>query len=164
MMGEKSIVLTVYGQNESTEGISISLFDKSMYSTSSNNAINYCNTINGLELKDNQWIHAGIIDENKKIILQKHPQFDIINKLADLSLQRILREVSKNDLAKALVNIDESTMEKINRNMTKRSAKMLQEDINALHSIDHNDIKLSRRKIIDAIQRLINTGEIVILM
>jgi hypothetical protein len=53
-MGNKTIVLTMYGKDESIESISISLFDKMepYYPDQKNDALNYCNTINGLELAD----------------------------------------------------------------------------------------------------------------
>jgi hypothetical protein len=51
-MGNKIIVLTMYGKNDFIESISITLFDQiePYYSNSKDNAINYCNNINDLEL------------------------------------------------------------------------------------------------------------------
>ena len=162
-MGNKIIVLTMYGKDESAESISISLFDKiePYYSDSKDNAINYCNNINDLELANNQWIYASIVDENKKILLENPVKFDIINTLDDHALQKVLRVVSKIDLAKALQDIDRKTKEKVLRNMSKTAAAMLEEDIELSRNISNKDIKDSRKKVIEVIQRMALTGEII---
>jgi hypothetical protein len=162
-MGEKTIVVTMYGKNESIESISISLFDKTAayYPESKNSAFEYCNNINNLELKDPNWICASVVGENKKIILEKPPEFDIINQLDDRALQKVLRAVSGFDLAKALKGIDEKTRDQVFKNMSKRAAAMLKEDIEALRGVSRDDIRSSRKKIIDIIRRLTRTGEIV---
>jgi hypothetical protein len=163
-MGNKTIVLTMYGKDKSIESISICLFDRieSYYSELKNSAIDYCDNINALELKDNNWIYATTIGENEKIILEKPFKFDIINKLDDKSLQKVLREVSSVDLVKALKGIDEETKEKIFKNMSKRSALILKEDIESLHGISNKERKSSRKKITETIQYLNSTGEIII--
>ena len=177
-MGDKIIVLNMYGKDENVENISISLFDREKdgyYSNGAfviinqqyhqdprNSVINYCNNINELELKDNQWISAQIIYENQKISLKKPPEFDIIDKLDDRSLQRVIREVDSIDLAKVLKGIDEVTKEKVLRNMSPRAATMLKEDIEALREVSLIDMKTSKKKIIETVLRLISHGEIVL--
>lgn len=165
-MSEKTIVVTMYGKNEAVESISISLFDKteSYSSESRGNAIEYRNNINNLELKDNKWIYACVAAENKKIILQKplKLQFDIVKRLNDLAVQKVLREVDSMDLVKALKDADEETKEKIFKNMSKRAVAMVQEDIEALHEVTKDDIQSSQNEIIEAIRHLSSTGEIVI--
>jgi flagellar motor switch protein FliG len=163
-VGKKIIVLTMYGKDESIESISISLFDRAgpYYSETTNNALNYCENINDLELKDNHWIHASIVNENEKVFLLKPPKLDILNKLHDRSLQRVLQEVSRTDLARALRGVDEAIKEKVLKNMSKRSATMLREDMESLHEMSNDDIRSSRNRIIEAIQRLSSRGEIVV--
>ena len=176
-MGDKIIVLNMYGKDDNVENISISLFDKEKegyYSNGvyvvlsqqynqdpRNSVLNYCTNINELELKDNQWVSAQIIYENQKIPLKKPPEFDLINKMDDRSLQKVIREADNIDLAKVLKNIDETTKEKIFRNMSPRAATMIKEDIEALREVSLNDIKTSKQRIIEIILRLIATGEIV---
>jgi flagellar motor switch protein FliG len=168
-MEDKTIVLTMYGKDETVESISISLFDKaSSYNINQNsNAINYCENINNLELKENNWVYASIIDENEKIALKKPyffdtNNFDIINELDDRSLQKILREVSTINLAMALKNVNEETKEKVFKNMSKRASIMLKEDIEILNQVSDKDINLSKKKIIEIIKRLNRYGEIYI--
>jgi flagellar motor switch protein FliG len=165
-MSEKTIVVTMYGKNESVESISISLFDKteSYHSESRGSAIEYRNNINNLELTDNNWIYAHIAEENKKIILQKPLKllFDIVKQLDDRAVQKVLREVDSMDLVKALKDADEETKEKIFKNTSKRATAMIQEDIEALHGVTKDDIQSSQNEIIEAIRHLSSTGEIVI--
>jgi flagellar motor switch protein FliG len=154
----------MYGKGNTIESISISLFDglEPPYSSRLNsNAINYCNNINALELTNDQWIYASIIGENKKVLLEKPPKFDIINLLDDKALQRILREISSTDLAKALVDCNEETKEKIFKNMSKRPARILREDMDALKDITINEIKSSQESIVEIVKRLTESGEIV---
>jgi flagellar motor switch protein FliG len=177
-MEDKIIVLTMYGKDKNVENISISLFDKEKngyYSNGAfviinqqyhqdptNNVVNYCNNINELELKDNHWISAQVIYENQKIALKKPPEFDIIDKLTDPSLQKVIREVDKIDLAKVLKGIDERTKERVFKNMSPRAAAMLKEDIEALREASLADIKTSKKKIVETILHLHATGEIVL--
>lgn len=167
-MGEKNekvMALTMYGKDDSVEAVSISLFDRinSYYSESKNNAKNYCKNINAIELKDNKWIYATIVEENEKIILCKPPKFDdIINKLDDNSLQKLLLEITRNDLAKALINTSEETMDKIIKNMSKRSAVILKEDMESFNRISKGDILSSREKIIEIIKNIPSEDELII--
>jgi flagellar motor switch protein FliG len=162
-MGDKVIVLTMYGKDESIENISIGLFDgtRSYYSESHKAAEEYCNNINDLELKDNRWIYANIVGENEKIILEKPPKFDMVNRLDDLDLQRILGKINNRDIAIALKGIDEKTRDKFLKNMSQRAGDMLKEDIESLH-LNTNDIRNARKKIAQIIHHWISTGEIAL--
>jgi flagellar motor switch protein FliG len=163
-MKDKTIVVTMYGKKETVESISVSLIDNDPYS-SRNSAIEYCNNINDLELKDDNWVYASIAGENEKIILKIPPDFvTIINQLDDLSLMKILREVDKKDLAIALKDADEKTTEKIFRNISKRAATMLKEDIEQRwQGASKDNIKSSQNKIIKVVQHWEANGEIVVI-
>jgi hypothetical protein len=163
-MGRKTIVVTSYGKDKLIECISVSLFDKadSYYSESKSNALHYCENINDLELKGDAWIHASIVNENEKFFLLRPPKLDMLNKLDDRSVQRLLREVPRTDLARALRDADGEIKEKVFRNMTKRSVLMLKEDLESLPEMSNDDVRSSRNNIIEAIQKLCSSGEIVI--
>lgn len=163
-MAEKTIILTMYGKKDAVECFSITLFDniETYYSKSKNNAINYCNNINDLELNDEKWVHASIIGENTKIIIAKPHTFDILNKMDERCLQRVLREISNKDLAKALLDTNEAIKEKLFENMSRRSVAMLKEDMETLKDISINEIKESRNNILAIIRRLSDTGEIIV--
>ena len=164
-MTGKTIVLTMYGKGESIDSVSIGLFDydSSYYSSSKDNALSYCNNINDLELKGDNWIYSTIVNENEKMSLSKPLAFDIIGNLPDLSIQKLLREINGLDLAKALIGVDDKIGEKIFKNMSERAAVMIKEDMDSLcgRGIDKTDIKKSRDKIVQTIRRLSSTGVIV---
>jgi hypothetical protein len=165
-MAKKIIVLTMYGKDETIDHVSISLFDGPppgyFSSEKMSNAINYCKNINALKLEGGHWIHAQIVGENEKIVPQKPLQLNIFLKMDSRSIQKILRDVDKRDLARALITTEENIKEKIFENMTKRARAMLQEEMETLQGISPNEIISSRDKIIDTILHLNSTGEIVV--
>ena len=88
--------------------------------------------------------------------------FDIITKLDDRAVQKMLREVDQQELAKALKGADLEIQEKIFRNMSRRAATMLKEDMEFMGPVRVADINDSRDKIIKTILNLEANGDIVI--
>jgi flagellar motor switch protein FliG len=162
MSNEKSIVITVFGHDKEIDKFSVSLFDKADYNES--NAQTYCNTINGLELKGSSWIHAKIVSENTQHAIDEFvPQkFDMILKFDDTSIQKILREVDSQEIAKALKGEPEEVKEKIFKNMSKRAAAMLKEDMEYMGPVPVNSVNEAQEKIIVIIRHLLDTGEIIL--
>jgi flagellar motor switch protein FliG len=89
--------------------------------------------------------------------------FDDVLKLDDKSLQELLREVSADDLAKALKLVDPAEREKIFRNMSKRGAEMLKEEIEMMPPIRLSEVEASQRAILDTTKKLEAEGKIVIM-
>jgi flagellar motor switch protein FliG len=165
-MADKAIVLTMFGKDDSVENISVSLFDTGDSYYRNNNAENFCDTINNLELKDNKWVYASIIKENEKIMMKKPfeldvAKFEIINALDDRALQKIFREASPANIAIALKDVDEETKEKVFRNVSKRIAVIIKEDME-LNNTSNENVIIARKKIMEIIKQLNRTGEIVI--
>ena len=95
--------------------------------------------------------------------IEKHLlTFDIITKLDDRAVQKMLREVDQQELAKALKGADVEIQEKIFRNMSRRAAIMLKEDMEFMGPVRVADINDSRDKIIKTILNLEANGNIVI--
>ncbi len=88
--------------------------------------------------------------------------FDDIVRLDDRSLQEILREVKSEDLARAMKLVDEGMREKFYKNMSKRGAEMLKEDIELMPPTRLSEVEGSQRTIIDIAKRLESEGRIVI--
>jgi flagellar motor switch protein FliG len=88
--------------------------------------------------------------------------FDDILKLDDRSLQEILREVKSEDLAKAMKLVDEGMREKFYKNMSKRGAEMLKEDIEMMPPTRLSEVEASQRTIIDIAKHLETEGRIMI--
>jgi flagellar motor switch protein FliG len=86
--------------------------------------------------------------------------FDDILKLDDRSIQELLREVSSEDLAKALKVVAVEGREKVFKNMSKRGADMLKEDIEMMPPIRLSDVEKSQRTVLDVCKRLEAEGRI----
>lgn len=94
---------------------------------------------------------------NKRIFM-----FEDIVLLDDRSIQKVLREVDSGELAKALKGADSEVCDKIYRNMSKRAATMLEEEIEYLGHIGIGKINEAKQKIVSVIRRLEESGEVVI--
>ena len=88
--------------------------------------------------------------------------FDIITKLDDRATQKWLREVDQQELAKSLKGADEEIQNKVFRNMSKRAASMLKEDMEFMGPVRVADVNEARDRIIKIILRLEENGDIVI--
>jgi flagellar motor switch protein FliG len=89
--------------------------------------------------------------------------FEDVLKLDDKSLQELMKDVSTEDLARALKIVDEGQREKIYKNISKRGAEMLKEEIALMPPIRLSEVEASQRKIVDTTKRLESEGRIVIL-
>ncbi|MDR3113976.1 MAG: flagellar motor switch protein FliG [Treponema sp.] len=88
--------------------------------------------------------------------------FEDIVMIDDKSIQKILREVDSQELAKALKSVDAEVQDKIFRNMSKRAAGMLKEDMDYMGPVRLKDVEEAQQKIVSIIRRLEESGEIVI--
>ena len=88
--------------------------------------------------------------------------FEDVVTLDDASIQRIVREVENNDLAKALKGATEEVKERIFRNISKRAAEMLQEELDFMGPVRLREVEDAQQKIVSAIRRLDEAGEIII--
>jgi len=88
--------------------------------------------------------------------------FEDIVLLDDRAIQRVLREVDTNELAKALKSVDSEVQEKIYRNMSKRAATLLKEDMDYMGPTRRKDVEESQQKIVAVIRKLEEQGDIVI--
>ncbi len=88
--------------------------------------------------------------------------FEDIVLLDDRSIQKVLREVDTQDLAKALKGVDTEVQEKIYRNMSKRAASLLREDMDFMGPIRLRDVEESQQKIVNIIRKLEDAGDIIV--
>lgn len=88
--------------------------------------------------------------------------FEDIVLLDDRAIQKVLREVDTQELAKALKAVDSEVQDKIFRNMSKRAATLLKEDMEYMGPIRMKDVEESQQKIVSIIRKLEEQGEIVI--
>lgn len=88
--------------------------------------------------------------------------FEDIVILSDREIQRVLREIESNELAKALKDTTDEVQEKFFRSMSKKAAGMLKEDMEFMGPIREKDRDQMQMEIVSIIRRLEEKGEIVI--
>ena len=88
--------------------------------------------------------------------------FEDIVMLDNRAIQKVLRDVDQQELAKALKSVDTEVQDKIFSNMSKRAASMLKEDMEFLGPVRLKDVEESQQKIVSIIRRLEDSGDIVI--
>ncbi|GHV51614.1 hypothetical protein AGMMS49579_07300 [Spirochaetia bacterium] len=168
MNNGKTLVVTAYGHNKAIDKIVVSSFESpgtGYYNNPGSDAVTYCDTINSFELKGESWVFAKIISENRQYSLGMFLPMrfsDIILKLDNMAIQKILRELDSQEICMSLKGEDETVQEKIFSNMTKRASQMLKEDMECIGPVRINGVKESQEKILGVIRRLIEYGEILI--
>jgi flagellar motor switch protein FliG len=166
MDNRRAIVMTVFGHNKTIDKISVSSFEileNSDYSSQESDAKKYCDAINSLDLKDDAWIFAKILSENTQYSLNVFVPLKFSNvllKLDDRAIQKMLSEIDAMDIAMALKDQDGTVKEKIFMNMSKRAAQMLQEDMEYMGQVRIKEVKERQEKILNVIRRLEQIGAI----
>jgi flagellar motor switch protein FliG len=88
--------------------------------------------------------------------------FDDLIKLDSRAIQRVLRDINKNELALALKAVPERLKEKVYQNLSERARENLKEEIDILGPQLAKNVYAAQRKIVDAVRTLEEAGEIVI--
>lgn len=88
--------------------------------------------------------------------------FEDILLLDDRAIQRVLRDVDNNDLAVALKGSNEQVQEAIFRNLSKRLAAMIKEDMDFMGPVRMKDVEEAQQKIVNIIRKLEDSAEIII--
>ena len=88
--------------------------------------------------------------------------FEDILLLDDRAIQRVLRDVENSDLEVALKGSNEEVKSIILKNLSKRLAAMIQEDLEFMGPVRMKDVEEAQQKIVGIIRRLEDSGEIII--
>jgi flagellar motor switch protein FliG len=88
--------------------------------------------------------------------------FDGLLKLDDRGMQSILREVQADVLATALKGADEAIRDKVFKNMSKRAAEILRDDIAAKGPVRLSDVEAAQKEILSVVLKLAEEGQIVL--
>jgi flagellar motor switch protein FliG len=88
--------------------------------------------------------------------------FDDLVKLDDKTMQRVLRDVPKADLALSLKAAQEKLKDLVFRNLSERGAENLREEIDVLGPQLAKNVYTAQRRVVDAVRSLEEAGEIVI--
>lgn len=88
--------------------------------------------------------------------------FEDIVLLDDRAIQKVLRDVDATDLSKALKSVDTDVQDKIYKNMSKRAAALLKEDMDFMGPVRLKDVEETQQKIVNVIRKLEESGEIIV--
>lgn len=88
--------------------------------------------------------------------------FENLIDVDDRGIQSLLREISSDTLTVALKGADENINEKILKNMSKRAAEMLREDMEARGPIRLSEVEAAQKEILSTARRLADEGDIVL--
>lgn len=88
--------------------------------------------------------------------------FEDIMLLDDRAIQRVLRDVDNSDLSIALKSANEDVQNTIFKNLSKRLAAMIKEDMEFMGPVRMKDVEEAQQKIVSVIRKLEDAGEIVI--
>ncbi len=88
--------------------------------------------------------------------------FEDIILLDDRGIQLVLRSVDNKELGLALKGASEEVADKILKNMSKRAAENLQEDMDYMGPVRVKDVQEAQQKVVNIIRRLEENGEIII--
>ncbi len=88
--------------------------------------------------------------------------FDDLIKLDDRTMQRVLRDINKSDLALALKAASDNLRQKVFNNLSERARDNLKEEIEILGPQLAKNVYSSQRKVVDAVRTLEEAGEIVV--
>lgn len=99
-----------------------------------------------------------LVDEIRKLMFI----FEDVTALDNASIQRIIREVDQKDLALALKGSSDEVKERIFRNVSKRAAEMLKEDVELMGPVRLREVEEAQQRIVSVVRKLDETGEIII--
>jgi flagellar motor switch protein FliG len=86
--------------------------------------------------------------------------FDNLVDVDDRGIQTLLREVSTDSLILALKGADDAIKEKIFKNMSKRAAEMLRDDLEAKGPVRVSEVEAAQKEILGIARRLAESGDI----
>ena len=88
--------------------------------------------------------------------------FDNLADVDDRAIQAILREVQQDALLKAIKGAEGELKEKITKNMSKRAAEMLLDDLEAMGPVRISEVETAQKEILSVARRLADAGEIML--
>lgn len=86
--------------------------------------------------------------------------FENLKEVDDRGIQTMLREINSETLVTALKGADDELKEKILKNMSKRAAEMLRDDLDAKGPVKVSEVEDAQREILAIARRMADAGEI----
>lgn len=119
--------------------------------------------LNHIESRTGDIILGQIADQSAELaqdIIDKMFVFDDLIHLDAKGMQTLLREISTSQLLMALNNAGEGLKEMIFKNMSRRAAEMMREDLAAAPSAKPSEIEFARKDILNTVKKLADAGEL----
>ncbi|WP_117233445.1 flagellar motor switch protein FliG [Vibrio maerlii] len=88
--------------------------------------------------------------------------FENLIEVDDQGVQKLLRDVPQDVLQRALKGADDALREKIFKNMSKRAADMMRDDIEAMPPVRVADVEAAQKEILGIARRLADSGELML--
>ncbi|MEJ2416702.1 MAG: flagellar motor switch protein FliG [Exilibacterium sp.] len=114
-------------------------------------------------------VEAELMDAIKEIDEEMGTQiqdlmfvFDNLKEVEDRGIQALLREVSSEVLIVALKGADEELQDKIFKNMSKRAAELLRDDLDAKGPVRISEVESAQKEILTIARRMADSGEIML--
>jgi len=86
--------------------------------------------------------------------------FNDLGTLDDRSIQTLLREVTSDNLVLALKGADETVKDKLFKNLSRRAAEMLQDDLDAKGPVRLSEVEEAQKEVLGIAKRLADEGQI----
>ncbi|MEN8719393.1 MAG: flagellar motor switch protein FliG [Oceanococcaceae bacterium] len=121
------------------------------------------NIMNNLDSTSEQAVMAAIRERNAKMstdIEELMFVFDNLGELDDRSLQRLMRDVSNDQLTVALRGASAELQETFFRNMSSRAAEMVREDMEVRGPVRLADVDTAQKEILAIARKLGESGDI----
>ena len=103
-------------------------------------------------------LNAGLAEEIRQLMFV----FEDLLSIDDRGMQQILKEVANEEMTLALKTASEDLKEKILRNMSKRAADMLREELEVMGPVRVSDVERAQHKIIQTAKRLEGEGKLIL--
>jgi len=88
--------------------------------------------------------------------------FDNLESVDDRGIQALLREISTDTLIVALKACEETIKEKMFKNMSKRAAELMRDDLEAMGPVKLSEVEAAQKEILTIARRMAESGEIAL--
>jgi flagellar motor switch protein FliG len=121
--------------------------------------------VNCMDTATEEAVLASIRERNEALstsIQELMFTFENLLELDDRSVQRLLREVSGDDLLKALKGATPEIKARVVKNMSKRAAEVLEDDLQSRGPMRVSEVEAAQRGILATVRKLADAGEIML--
>ncbi|WP_375057623.1 flagellar motor switch protein FliG [Zobellella sp. DQSA1] len=123
------------------------------------------NIMNYLDTTVEGVLMDAIRDQDEEMSMKIQDLMFVFENLIDVDdrgVQLLLREVNGELLQRALKGADDQLKEKFLKNMSKRAAEMLQDDLEAMGPVRVSDVENAQKEILAVARRLAESGELAL--